>query len=336
MTLKADPGVIPGGNAADIEESQFAGTGQGFTASPGAQKGVFADFPGVTPKYAKNDNVAGNARDAEYRDTMARLFLDLPASLWKQFRDSLPNDGSREIADVLAVRRDQDGTAIAGAGYIDFLLQNVQHNLQEKAHIVDVLADNFVVFYFGQQPPVWSFSGTFMNTWQDDWLIRFLKMYRNITRGTQLARRNTLVRIRYDSLILSGTMMNLQWQLNAANETAVPFSFNFLVHQMIPLPTDDGQITDSRSSVAAPDAFINDPRFSLEELGAQDKRGIRTVSPLNPAVVQERRQAVLSLSALAAGDINPLAAINANGGQGPAAPARVAQVRTGPLRGSNA
>jgi hypothetical protein len=121
------------------------------------------------------------------------------------------------------------GNENTGKGYIDFVLQGVSQSLDEKYQVSEVLEDNYAVFFFGQRAPTWTFSGALMNTYQDDWTMNMLRLYSELGRGSQLAKRGLLLNIRYDSLIVGGCMLNFRWDLSSANELFTPFSFNFLV-----------------------------------------------------------------------------------------------------------
>jgi hypothetical protein len=116
-----------------------------------------------------------------------------------------------------------------GKGYIDFFLQNAVHSFNEKVQIVETLSDNYVAFFFGHSAPIFQYQGTVMNTFQDDWTMRMFRIFRDLGRGTELARRKFVLRLRYDSMIVNGAMLNFQWSLLAGQEMSCPFSFNLLV-----------------------------------------------------------------------------------------------------------
>ena len=59
--------------------------------------------------------------------------------------------------------------------------------------------------------------------------MRMFKIFRDMGRGTALAKNGVVMHLKYDSMIVSGAMMNFNWQLQAGQETACPFSFDFLV-----------------------------------------------------------------------------------------------------------
>lgn len=204
------PGILPGGSTV------FNGGFSRPSNQPSRRSnvGVFGKHPGATPKYALNRG----KRDAESRETMARLYIDLPEVARMRFLESLPQN-VQNLAQVLTT-----------TGYIDFLLTNANETLAEKAQIVDTLTDNYVAFYSGQEPPVFQYSGTVLNTYQDDQRVWLLRLYRNILRGSRLANRNLVARLRYDSFIVTGYMEMLSNQLEGnTGRTAGSFSFNMRV-----------------------------------------------------------------------------------------------------------
>lgn len=195
------------------------------------QQGVFGLHPLSTPKYAFNKG----DRDAEFKDTLARMYV------------SLANEGDAVKQAYLASldKSDQRVTALAqvligsnntgGTGFVDFFLNQVNESFQEAVQIDKVLGDNYVAFFFGQQPPVFQYSGVLLNSMQDDFRSGFALAYQTMLRGTEMARRGALIRLRYDSVIVSGVMIAHSQVMNAENELAVPFSFSLLVKEYVVL-----------------------------------------------------------------------------------------------------
>ena len=195
------------------------------------QNGVFGLHPAMTPKYAVNAGL----RDAEYRDSLARMFLSLSgasAQVKQAYLKSVAGLGD----DVLALAKVLIGSMAGphgGTGFIDFILSQVQEQFQEKYQVSEVLGDSYVAYFFGQAAPVFSYSGFLINSFQDDQRIGMALAYQHLLRGTQCARRGSLLRLRYDSVIVSGTVLNMSQAINAENEVAVPFSFQMLVKEYI-------------------------------------------------------------------------------------------------------
>jgi len=193
-------------------------------------RGVFSEFPASTPKYHTS-----NRTDA--LGTMARLMIPLANdSVRDKFLKSFRGDpDALVIAQSLAVTDKSiggTGFGVFGMGYIDFLLQNANEAYEEKAQVVDVLSDNYVAYYFGQHPPVFNYSGTLLNTYQDDWRRAFHVLYQSIGRGTQLARRRITITLAYDNMAVTGTMMGMSQILTAELQMAASFNFRMLVKRV--------------------------------------------------------------------------------------------------------
>jgi hypothetical protein len=231
----AGPKFIPGG------DSLLPAAGE---KSP---KGVFAQFPGATKKYIQN----AGPRDNEYRETMARMFIEMTEKERELFVKSVPPE-TRALAEVLA----GVGTGgSGGTGFVDFLLTSVNEQFSEKFQVVESLSDNFVVYLFGQAAPQFAYSGVLLNTYQDDQRVWMTRLYQDVLRGTQLARRKKLLRLRYDSVIVSGVMLNLQMAIVADQEDRVPFSFNFIPTQYIIYTPALGNPTKLKSDFLPSAAF---------------------------------------------------------------------------------
>jgi hypothetical protein len=228
---QAAPADLSLGNAS-FNASFVTANGRGSAYNP-RQNGVFGLNPLMSPKYS-----LFRPRDAEYKDTLARLYISLPtsgnpavdASIRQEYLQSLPADqATQALAQVLLT-----GPG-GGSGFIDFFLAQANEAFQEIVQIDKVLGDDYVAFFYGEQPPQFQYAGTLLNSMQDDQRSGFARAYQHILRGTQLARRGALARLRYDNVIVSGTMLSSQQTLNADNELAVPFSFTFLVKEYVVL-----------------------------------------------------------------------------------------------------
>lgn len=218
------PGILPGGPGQTLNPEVSAYDAVS-ARQLGVPSGVFAKFPGATPKYAINKG----PRDAEYLNTMARMFIQMSGKERSQFIKSVPPE-TRELARVLAGTGTRSG---GGLGFIDFLLTQVDESFQEKFQIVETLSDNFIVYTFGQKAPMFTYSGIALNTYQDDQRVWLMRLYRDVLRGTQLARRKKLVRIRYDSVIVSGIFVAHSQSLKGDAENYAQFSFSLIPTQYV-------------------------------------------------------------------------------------------------------
>jgi hypothetical protein len=211
---------VPLTPAFDEFMSQVGLANQQSSRDPSA-RGVHSTFPMATAKMFRHRQ----DRHHEFEDTMARMFIQVPGGLYEKFLASLEDPATRELAQYLT----GDDVKKGGIGYIDFLLQTATHAFTEKVQIVETLSDNYVAFFFGHEAPRFTYSGTLLNTYEDDWAMRMFRIYRDLGRGTQLAKHGQLLRLRYDSMIVSGAMLNFRWELAAGIETYCPFSFDLLV-----------------------------------------------------------------------------------------------------------
>jgi hypothetical protein len=181
----------------------------------------------MTPKYARHPSYKTQGQ----LSGLARMYIPVgsPKAV-ERIVKGFEGRGDPQLAAVARQLLGQSaGKESTGKGYLDFVLQGVSQSLDEKYQVSEVLEDNYVVFFFGQRAPVWSFSGALMNTYQDDWTMNMLRLYSELGRGSQLAKRGLLLHIRYDSLIIGGCMLNFRWDLSSSNELFTAFSFNFLV-----------------------------------------------------------------------------------------------------------
>lgn len=245
-----------------LDDNSFYGYNDG-------QQGVFGLHPLATPKYAINKG----HRDAEFKETLARMYISMASSdpnAKKAYLASLPSDPRvRALAEVLTGHGQSVQT-----GFIDFFLQQVTESFQESRQIDKVLGDNYVAFYFGHEPPVFSYAGSLLNSMQDDQRTGFALAYQHLLRGTQLARRGALLRLRYDNVIVSGTIDQHSQVINAENEMIVPFNFTMLVKEYVILPTALFSRTSASDYVELATAFAADSLIKSSG-SVQDKR-VRT------------------------------------------------------------
>lgn len=208
--------------------------------------GMLAQYiQGATPKFAKN---AGFRQDL-YRDTMSRIFVRVEEPELELFRASVADTHVRE---QLLPRLIGDPTT--NAGYIDFVLTEMSLQFSENMQVTQGLGDGFVLYTFGQNPPMATFQGVLLNTVQDDQTTNFTKIYLEILRATALARRSKLASIRVDTDIYTGAMMNLNLSKRGSSEVAVPFSFQFIISRIAVINYTVGW---TPTSVGTP--FASDP-----------------------------------------------------------------------------
>lgn len=283
----AGPAFIPGGSSLLPEDQQ---TGLVGPAQPEkGPRGVFAQYPGATKKYTLN----AGPRDNEFRETMARMFIEMTEQERKLFVQSVSPE-TRKLAEILA----GVGTGgSGGTGFVDFLLTQANEQFSEKFQVVESLSDNFVIYVFGQAAPMFSYAGLLLNTYQDDQRVWMTRLYQDVLRGTQLARRRKLLRLRYDSVIVSGVMLDLKMSIVADQEDRVPFSFNFIPTQYVIYTPALGNPTQLES------AFIPSAAFKISTTQPPSTTRLRIAGrAAAPAQATKKRQNETDESYLSVGE----------------------------------
>lgn len=203
-----------------------------YTGATQGSYGAFGEFPGATPKYAK-----GREESYDFRETMARMYLQVKdfSALMNEYANE---PRTQKLISLIAGETNAKGvTTKGGNGYVDFILQSVNVSFVEKYQLTEMLADDHVLQVFGSGATMYTFSGTLLNTKQDDQAVSMFYLYRDLIRGSQLAKRATLLSIRYDSWIVSGAVLGLTTSLSAEMEMAIPFNFQMLSKKVLPLPS---------------------------------------------------------------------------------------------------
>lgn len=137
-----------------------------------------------------------------------------------------------------------------------FFLENVTENREEKVQVVDTFGQ-WVAYFFGRKPEVYSFSGTLLNAKNHDWKNEFQENYDYFLRGSEAVRRRATMVIQYDDVIVEGYMLNCQLSLSGASDKAAPFAFSLLVinrspinpRNMIGLRENRGDISDAENQL---------------------------------------------------------------------------------------
>src|SRR5579859_375616 len=115
-----------------------------------------------------------------------------------------------------------------------FFLESVTENREEKVQIVDTFGE-WIAFFFGRRPEVYTYSGTLLNAKNHDWKNEFQENYDNFLRGSQAVKYRATMFLQYDDVVVEGFMLNCQIQQNAISHNGVPFSFSLLVISRSPL-----------------------------------------------------------------------------------------------------
>ena len=112
--------------------------------------------------------------------------------------------------------------------YTKFIMQSTQEAHQERSQIVETFGE-FYLFFYGQRPPVYNFSGTLINAKNANWVSDFYFYYDNYMRGTKCAENNARIILSYGGKQIEGYILEFAMRTDAATEFGVPISFQVVV-----------------------------------------------------------------------------------------------------------
>ncbi|TAL45266.1 MAG: hypothetical protein EPN91_02790, partial [Salinibacterium sp.] len=165
--------------------------------SPGYR--VVADLDGEIDVQASTDDL-----DSLRENSLARQIQD------KQDRSAVIRLIRRLNKDELAKRSGSEGV-VPWENLIPpntkFFLEGVQENREEKVQIIDTFGE-WVAFFFGRRPEIYSYSGTLLNAKNHDWKNEFQENYDNYLRGSQAVKNQATIMLQYDDVLVEGYMLN--------------------------------------------------------------------------------------------------------------------------------
>lgn len=115
-----------------------------------------------------------------------------------------------------------------------FFLEQVQENREEKVQVIDTFGE-WVAFFFGRKPEVYSYAGTLLNAQNHNWKNEFQENYDTFLRGSQAVKNRATVVLQYDDVMVEGYILNSSISMNAIADKAVPFTFNVLIISRSPM-----------------------------------------------------------------------------------------------------
>lgn len=146
-----------------------------------------------------------------------------------------------------------------------FFLEQVQENREEKVQVIDTFGE-WIAFFFGRKPEVYSYAGTLLNTDNHDWKNEFQINYDAFLRGTQAVKSRSTVFLQYDSVLVEGYVLNASISQTGAADNSVPFTFNMLVINRSPINKRGilGLRRERLNFTAAEQALFDDLNESLD------------------------------------------------------------------------
>jgi hypothetical protein len=182
-----------------------------------------------------------------------------------------------------------------------FFLENVVENREEKVQVVDTFGE-WIAFFFGRRPEVYTYSGTLLNAKNHDWRNEFQENYEYFLRGSQAVKFRATMFLQYDDVIVEGLMLNCNIQQSAISHHGVPFSFNLLVINRSPLnPRNLLALRFARSG-------LSDAEQQLFE-NMQQALDLLSGSPADQALKRDQMDTFLLMREFFAGNYIPPAGV---------------------------
>ena len=147
-----------------------------------------------------------------------------------------------------------------------FFLSSVQESHQEKYQTVETFND-WYAFFYGERPPVYTFSGHLLNLANYNWLNEFMYYYHNFWRGTKAVDLGGKIYLTYNYQQVQGYITNVSTNLNAITDKGAPFSISMLVtkRKIFNGSADDGLLRDN----LLPNSGLIDTASSETQLSKQ-------------------------------------------------------------------
>lgn len=169
--------------------------------------------------------------------------------------------------------------------YSKFFLESVQEAHQEKVQIVETFND-FYAFFYGERPPVYTFSGYLLNLQNYNWLNEFTYYYQNFWRGTKAVELGARVFLTYNYQQIQGYVLNINTNISAVTDKVAPFNIQVLVtNRLIFNGFDSEDLIRDNLLPRSDTGFINTTASSFSKALALEylQGGIRPASGLDIA-----------------------------------------------------
>lgn len=111
----------------------------------------------------------------------------------------------------------------------NFGLDQVGEATQEVAKVVLNFGLGWTAYFFGQQPRIFTFSGTFLDAKNYPYYEQFMTAYKTHLSGSKIAENGYRFYIVYDQKVVSGYMLGINTSSQAQNRTIKSFQFQVLI-----------------------------------------------------------------------------------------------------------
>lgn len=129
--------------------------------------------------------------------------------------------------------------------FLKFFLTGIDAPRSERYQVVETFGD-WYIFFYGERPPVYTFSGVLLNTPNYNWLNEFDFFYDAFLRGTSATRNVSRIFITYGFQQVQGHLLDFTHSIRSETDMAVQFQIRMAVVKRFALSPDYGnRVTDS-------------------------------------------------------------------------------------------
>lgn len=200
-----------------------------------------------------------------------------------------------------------------GEPYSDFLVTDLNYSFAEKMQLTQVFGDHTVAYAFGASPVILSINGVVTDDLDNDWFVRFIFLYKDYLRGTQMARNFELARLSMHNATFDGVVMGLDITQGSLNDAAISFRMQFLVRafDFVSAKQYRQELVEDEATADALAAKI-DGTFSYQESVAKAKSALEATK----SVVGSKTSDAFSKALVSAGfPVNKVTELATNFGQ---------------------
>ena len=180
--------------------------------------------------YYRYGKVKGSEEKQGDATVSQSIIYEIPPKLIDEFGDSENGSDKYQEASIRMIGKvkNSDKGRDLIAPYTKFILENVQEAHTERSQIVQTFGD-FYVFMFGENPPVYNYSGTLFNSKSANWLADFMFLYENYLRGTKCVENRARIILTYAGRQVEGFILGTSNVTNATTDKGAAFSFQMVI-----------------------------------------------------------------------------------------------------------
>jgi hypothetical protein len=268
-----------------ISEKMQGGTtnvikGSGDLASGGIRK------HGISiPKYVPTTNQSGTPVPVKIGDSYGLPAYFRFAVSISQYDSTASDEESKKLRSYYGdpkYRKTEFQKLVKGPrnAYMNFVLQKVSENFQEKYQLVETFGDSFLAYFYGSRHMVININGILIDDQLSDMKSQFIYIYNTYFRAYHVAKHKILVEFGYGDTTIKGVMLSLGTETgDTINEVQTNFQVQMLVYQFNKPLANLGVYTSETLSDDATDA-LDSVIVESDTLVPKDSETSKTNEPI--------------------------------------------------------